>query len=256
MTLKSLILVFFIVMFFTTCSKDEPGLRQGRTSALFSPDHTYGTMTDIEGNEYRTIEIGTQTWMAENLRVKHYRNAEPIPNVTGDDDPYLWSNLDYGAWCSYENTTDVDSIATYGLLYNWYAVDDERGLCPMAWRVPTDEDWSILVEYVDAGDGATNDDGTTNSVVGGRMKETGTLHWDYPNRFATNSSGFTAIPGGHRFSSWDVEFSSKGNNSYMWSSSLWEEIVPLYRNINTNFATIGKHAGPPSNGLSVRCIKE
>jgi len=166
----------------------------------------------------------------------------------------LWSNLDYGAWCSYENTTDVDSIATYGLLYNWYAVDDERGLCPMGWRVPTDEDWSILVEYVDAGDGHTDDYGS-NSIVGGRLKEVGTMHWDYPNRFATNSSGFTALPTGYRVVT-ENEFEHKGYKGYIWSSSLWEGVAPLYRHLSTDFASIVRQGTGPVIGMSVRCIKE
>ena len=244
-----------LILQLASCRRDDPPPRPGQTTAVFNPNLTYGTMTDIDGNEYRTIGIGNQVWMAENLRVTHYRNGDPIRHVTGEGDIWLWGNLTEGAWCSYENTKDVDQIATYGLLYNWYAVDDERGLCPSGWHVPTDEEWGVLVEYVDAGDGATSIDGI-NSLVGGRLKETGILHWDYPNRFADNSSGFTAIPGGERLTSWNLEFRAKGYNCFMWSSSLWEGLVPQYRNINTDFATIGRHTGSVNTGLSVRCIKD
>lgn len=237
------------------CCEDPEEPRKGVSSAVFNPDLTYGTMKDTDGNEYKTIDIGTQTWMAENLRTTHYSNGETIPNVTGAGDIYMWGNLTEGAWCSYENTRDVDFIATYGLMYNWYAVDDERGLCPTGWHVPTDEDWSTLVAHVDAGDGTTDENGN-NTVAGGRLKETGTLHWDWPNRFADNSSGFTAIPGGNRFTSWDKEFSYVGYTCYMWSSSLWEGIVPLYRGINTDFATIGRQSTGPNIGMSVRCVKD
>ncbi|HDO06183.1 MAG TPA: hypothetical protein ENG85_00705, partial [Bacteroidetes bacterium] len=130
MKIKGMVLIFIAVVSinFTACKKkplkpDNP--LNGRTTAVFNPNKTYGTVTDIDGNVYKTIVIGNQTWMAENLRVTHYQNGDTIPNVT---DNTTWKDLSTDAYCNYNNTTDLDTIATYGRLYNWYAVNDTRGL--------------------------------------------------------------------------------------------------------------------------------
>lgn len=238
-----------------TCCKEDPIPRKGKSSAVFNPDKEYGTVQDIDGNEYKTITIGTQTWMAENLRVTHYRNGDPIPNVTGAKDSSLWGQQTQGAWCSYENTRDVDEIVTYGLLYNWYTCVDERGLCPDGWHVPTDEEWTILVTYLDNGDNAFDPNGTgANGIVGGRLKETGTHHWAFPNRFADNSSGFTALPGGFR----DVHkgvFQYKTFVCQYHSITLFAAMYPLGRTISTDFAGITRSGSPMTVGRSVRCIQ-
>ena len=98
----------------------------------------------------KPLPLAPKTWMAENLRVTHYQNGDPIPNVTDNDQ---WFNLRTAAYCSFNNTKDVDSIATYGRLYNWYAVSDNRSIAPEGWHVPTADEWATLIAFVDAGDG-------------------------------------------------------------------------------------------------------
>ena len=123
------------------------------------------TVTDIDGNVYQTVTIGTQEWMAENLKVTHYRNGDPIQLVTDDSS---WSNLSTGAYCDYDN--DGDNVAVYGRLYNWFAVNDSRAIAPAGWHVATAADWQTLIDIL-GGD----------AVAGGKMKEAGTAHWLAPN---------------------------------------------------------------------------
>ena len=235
-----------------TCCNDSSEPRKGKTTAVFNPDKEYGTVTDIDGNMYKTITIGTQTWMAENLRVTHYQNSDPIPNVK---DALKWEGLKSGAYCSYNNTNDEDSIATYGLLYNGYTCVDERGLCPDGWHIPNDEEWTTLVNYVDNGDNSFDPNGNgTNGVVGGRLKETGTLHWEFPNRFADNRSGFTALPNGWRESNQGT-FAHRGYSGDYWSSSEYLFPFLLARGMSTDFASIGRYQFHRSGGLAVRCLK-
>ena len=143
-----------------------------------------GTVTDIDGNQYLTVTIGTQTWMRENLRTSRYRNGDPIPEVLLNSD---WAALTSGAWSWYDHDPEKDML--YGKLYNWYAVDDARGVCPTGWHVPTDTEWTTLSDYL----GGTG-------VAGGKMKTTGTIqaetgYWEDPNNGASNESGFTGLPG-------------------------------------------------------------
>ena len=144
---------------------------------LFNQDVIYGTMNDIEGNDYRTIQLGTQIWMAENLKTTQYNDGAPIPvgwsNVASESDSYQW----------YGNRGDY--YADYGAMYNWYAVNTGK-LCPVGWHVPTFDDWSQLVTYSGG-----------NSIAGNNLKETGSIHWSSPNAGANNSIGFTAVGGGN-----------------------------------------------------------
>ena len=131
--------------------------------------------------------------MDKNLDVDRYRNGDPIPKVT---DPTAWVALTTGAYCYYNNDS-ATYAATYGKLYNWYAVNDPRGLAPAGWHIPSDAEWATIETCLGGA-----------SVAGGEMKETGTIHWQSPNTGATNSSGFTGLPGGYR--NYDVVFSDVG----------------------------------------------
>ncbi|MBN2412230.1 fibrobacter succinogenes major paralogous domain-containing protein [candidate division KSB1 bacterium] len=141
-----------------------------------------GTLTDIDGNVYKTVKIGNQWWMAENLKVTHYRNGDAIPNVTGNPE---WNNLTTGAYCYYDN--DSNNAAICGALYNWYAVQDSRNIAPESWHVPSDDDWGTLVDYLGV-----------ISVASCKKKETKTTHLNSPNTGAINESGFIMQPGGYR----------------------------------------------------------
>ncbi len=197
------------------------------------PPPNCGTVTDFDGNVYQTVTIGEQVWMAENLKATHYRNGDPIPNVA-DFSEWVW--LTTGAYCEYI------SVATYGRLYNWYAVDDSRGLAPEGWHVPTDAEWQTLVDYLGGG-----------SVAGGKMKETGTTHWNSPNTGATNESGFSALPGGFRGGG---IFTGIGDNALFWSSSEANSSDAWYRYLNSFSSEIDRNDTGKPSGFSVRCVKD
>jgi len=194
--------------------------------------------TDIDGNTYKTVQICNQTWMQQNLNVSHYRNGDIIPQVT---DPTQWANLTTGAWCYYANNTANGIV--YGKLYNWYAVNDPRGLAPEGWHIPTSYEWDILTNCLGGLD-----------VAGGKMKEAGTTHWLSPNAGATNSSGFKGLPGGGRnyFGNFDANFTStgawwtsEGSGNFGWHRSVYADAINV-----SNFG-IGK-----GTGIYVRCVKD
>lgn len=216
-------------------------ISNGTSSAVFNSTLEYGVMTDTDGNSYKTIVIGTQTWMAENLRTTKYRNGDDVPEVTGNA---AWKALTTGASCTYENTTDLDAQATYGRLYNWFAVNDSRNLAPEGWHVATEADWAAL---------ATQLGGL--SVAGGKIKETGTTHWNAPNTSATNSAGFTALPAGRREFG-DGSFINTGFNSFWWTSSPYNPDYSWYYQVNYDFASIVPANFHKQYGFSVRCVKD
>ena len=196
------------------------------------------TVTDYDGNVYQTVLIGDQCWMMENLKVTHYRNGDPIPHVTDGGE---WDDLSTGAYCEYN---DPANVATYGRLYNWYAVDDSRNLAPEGWHVPTDAEWQTLVDYLGGA-----------SVAGGKMKEAGTTHWNPPNAGATNESGFTALPGGFRSGDF---FDAMGNVAYFWSSTEYEydSSRVLSRYLNYISSQVGLEFNYKQAGFSVRCVRD
>ena len=156
-------------------------------------------------------------------------------------DPTQWANLTTGAWCYYNN--DPANGEVYGLLYNWYAVNDPRGLAPWTWHIPTWQEWVTLSECLG-----------NDLVSGGPMKETGTTHWRFPNTGATNISGFTALPGGWR--STGGGFSNIGFEGYWWSSNFFSSIYPWGRRISYNNTIADGGANYQTHGFSVRCIKD
>ena len=181
-----------------------------------------------------SIVIGTQQWMGNNLDVTNYRNGDPIQYVT---DATEWAGLTTGAWCYYNN--DPANGNLYGKLYNWYAVNDSRGLAPMGWHVPTDAEWSTLTSILGGG-----------YIAGGRMKLAGTTWWTTPNTGATNSSGFTGLPGGYR--NYDGTFYNIGVQGYLWSfsSNRWCHLL----NYSNSF--LYKAFRDREEGFSVRCIRD
>lgn len=205
------------------------------------------TLTDIDGNVYPTVTIGSQVWMQQNLRVTHYGNGDIIPNVL---DSAAWPNLNIGARCYYDNDSVLNAF-DYGCLYNWRAVIDERKLCPSGWHVATDFDWHDLVSYIDPS--AQFQLGLESYTAGGDLKETGTLHWSPPNTGATNSSQFTALPGGLRSS---VEFHGKNNLAYFWTSSNDPGDYPWDRRLGWDDTEVWRYGYSFDGGLSVRCIRD
>jgi uncharacterized protein (TIGR02145 family) len=224
-----------------SCKKDKNSTpvnpTNGKTTAVFNPDLVYGILTDVDGNEYKTIKIGDQTWMAENLRTFKYNDGTAIPNVKGNTE---WAGLTTEAYCTYNNTTKNDSIATFGCLYNWYAVNTGK-LAPKGWHVPTDAEWTTLIIYLGG-----------ESVAGGKLKETGTSHWVSPNVGATNETGFTALSSGGRASTFYFILRMGG----WWSAT--EENVDLAwtRYVYYNNSELARQSFLKDFGISVRCVKD
>ncbi|MFA6400141.1 MAG: FISUMP domain-containing protein [Salinivirgaceae bacterium] len=197
-------------------------------------------ITDIDGNTYTTVKIGTQIWAQQNLAVTHYQNGEEIPNVTVDA---TWAGLTNGAYCYYSN--DFTTYApTYGALYNYYSVTDSRFLCPVGWHVPNDTEWTILSNYLNGIDSA-----------GGKMKEVGVIHWVDPNTGASNESGFTALPGGSR-NYFDGHFGDQGTFCAIWSSTQYDASNARFREMNNLSPILYRYYNHKSFGMSVRCIKD
>jgi uncharacterized protein (TIGR02145 family) len=210
----------------------------------FNPSVTYGSMTDQDGNTYKTVTIGTQVWMAENLKTTKYQNSDPIQNVT---DTINWRKLKTGAYCSYEN--ENRNINAYGLLYNWYAVNDSRNLAPSGWHIATDAEWNILTTFLGG-----------ESVAIGKLKEIGTKHWSDPNSEATNECGFTALPGGFRG---NLSFGSANLGYHDWYKGIWgswwSPETPTLEYVRGRLIWSGSVTLSnikKGNGASVRCVKD
>ncbi len=213
----------------------------GLTNAIFNPTLTYGSLTDIDGNLYKTITIGTQTWMAENLRTTRYRNGDAIPLVTGNT---AWKNLGSDAYCNYENTTDINKIATTGRLYNWFTVINSRNLAPEGWHIATDAEWITLTTFLGG-----------ETLAGGKLKETGLSHWQSPNTGATNSSGFTALPSGRREYT-DGSFINLGYDGFWWTKSAYNPDYSWYRYMHYNVTDVYRANFHKQYGFAVRCVKD
>ncbi|MFN5619838.1 MAG: FISUMP domain-containing protein, partial [Flavobacteriales bacterium] len=214
---------------------------------VHNPSLTYGSMTDQEGNVYKTIVIGDQEWMAENLNTSIYRNGDAI--ATGLDDA-AWSTTNTGAWAYYNN--DANNACPYGKLYNWYTCVDTRELCPTGWRVPSAQEWTLLTDYL-GGD----------TLAGGRMKTVGVLEnstglWQSPNLEATNSSGFSGIPGGNRNAGGG--YSLFGMFGFWWSTSdLGSSTYAVHQDLIYFDGAAGSYNesdNTKTTGLSVRCLRD
>ncbi|MCP4120329.1 MAG: hypothetical protein GY751_01100 [Bacteroidetes bacterium] len=195
-------------------------------------------VTDSDGNFYNTILMGNgQEWMSENLYSLLYANEDTIENVTNES---IWAGMETGAWAYYNN--DQQHESTYGKLYNGWAVDDPRNICPIDWHVPTDAEWTLLTTHLGG-----------QSASGGKLKSTGFAHWLDPNNGATNESGFTGLPGGTCNGSGD--FGEMYGTGAWWAST--GNSFALYRRVlyYTTSGTWRDTAGK-ANGLSVRCIRD
>ena len=181
------------------------------------------------------VKIGTQLWTLKNLDVVTYRTGDVVPQVTDKDQ---WANLTTGAWCYYNN--DANNNSFHGKLYNWYAVNDSRGLAPEGWHIPSKDEWTTLVTFL-GGDVA----------AGGKMKAT-TL-WISPNTGATNESGFTALPGGYRKDYGDFGFI--GTNGYWWFSKEHDTGTAVERSLSFEYTDCNMYYYDKRNGMSVRCVK-
>ncbi len=210
---------------------------------VHNPNLTYGSMTDQEGNVYKTIVIGTQEWMAENLNTSVYRNGDAIPTNL---DNTAWQNTTSGAWAYYNN--DPSYACPYGKMYNWYTCVDNRQLCPVGWHVPSYAEWTILESYLGG-----------QSVAGGKMKSTGTIEsltglWNAPNTGATNSSGFSALPGGYLI--WNGSQNNIGGSGYWWSSTEVGSDYAWWSTMDSGDDNLGSDFFNKNDGHSIRCLRD
>jgi uncharacterized protein (TIGR02145 family) len=226
-------IILFTILWFSGCKKDEDDT--GKDVVI-----NFGTMTDQDGKSYKTVVIGTQTWMAENLSTIHYRNGDPIPLVSENNS---WSGLDSGAYCMCNNTNNTQIVITYGMLYNWHAVSDSRNIAPTGWHVPTDDEWDQLIDFLGGEDEAAE-----------KMKEKGNLHWSN-NPDATNISGFSALPAGYR-EGFMGTFAEFGQMGHFWSRTQFRG-CGIYRDSDNDYLSHHFNWGLNDRfGLSVRLVKD
>jgi uncharacterized protein (TIGR02145 family) len=243
------VLIAWLAIVSSSCSKDADdsssgNSTNGKTTAEFNPGVSYGTITDQDGNIYKTVTLGNQTWMAENLRTTTYNDGTAIASITMDTG---WINLTTGAYCSYNNTINTDTIATYGRLYNWHTVNTGM-LAPKGWHVPTNAEWDTLETYFD----------------GGKLKETGITHWYSSSPYVTNESGFTALPGGYR-TYHSGSYIKIGYEGCWWSATEGTIIATgthpastyaFLRFMDDGTGIVHSDGASKRMGISVRCLKD
>ena len=225
-----LIALCFLLMFSSSCKKKDNNN---------NPSSTTGTVTDIDGNIYHTVTIGTQVWMVENLKVTHYRNGDPIAHIIDDT---LWVHLTSGAFCNYND--DGVNGSTFGRLYNWYAIAEAHIISPVGWHVPSDAEWTTLTTYLGG-----------ESIAGGKLKEKDTIHWNTPNTGATNETGFTALPGGYR-GFIDGTFYNIGSSGIWWSSTEGNASKAWDLFLNCSSSDVIRGTTWKGFGFSVRCVRD
>ena len=189
-------------------------------------------------------------WMKRNLDVDHYRNGDSIPEVR---DSTEWKNLKTGAWCYYNNDPAMGAI--YGKLYNWYAVNDPRGLAPTGWHVPSDDEWNQLEICLGMSPSYSDTIGQQGTDEGGKLKETGTSHWQVPNLGATNSTMFSALPTGYRLY-FNGNFLQVGLDGNWWSSTEANLTQAWHRDLGYDYSKVNRHFVNKGYGFSVRCVKD
>lgn len=218
--LKKILSLIFIVFSLTACSKKDP-----------EPEEKETTVTDFDGNTYKTVKIAGKEWMAENLKVIHYRNGDEVAFISGEP----WDNQLSGAWCIYNNNQALKT--PYGLLYNWYAVSDSRGLCPDGWHIPSYAEWEAL---------------STSNM---ELKEEGTSHWFDPNNCLATFSGLNVLPGGN--AGFDGSYNTMGGNGYYWTATeedletSWMSFFSYMHTGQSGWINMNKWIG-----ASVRCVKD
>ncbi len=211
---------------------------------LFNPNLSYGSVSDIDGNIYKTITIGSQTWMAENLKVTHFQNGDEIPNVT-DLNKWGFFQITTSAYCWYNNDSNYKII--YGALYNWYAASDSRNIAPSGWHVASKEDWATLSTLLNPFNSLQN-----HSAY--KTRETSTAHWlyDNSNSSSTNETGLTIVPSGRvAINPWS--FMEIGGRAYFWTSDgTWDGSSGVFVDSDISISNMFYNC----LGFSIRCVKD
>jgi uncharacterized protein (TIGR02145 family) len=235
-----LILISFIAIFSYSCKKENS-----------NPVPETGTVTDIDGNVYTTVKIGSKWWMAENLKVQRYNNGDSIDYVSQNEADSVWSNQKTGAYCYFDSK--------FGFLYNFYSLSDSRGIAPTGWHIPGDDEWKEMEislgmsnEQADSVNWRGGEEGNKMKIIGGN-----TMYWanssDIYNIFGTNESGFTALGGASRI--FNGHWGDLTHTGFWWTSSVNEDL-PWYRGLDYNKTNVFRYYGPKNYGFSVRCVKD
>jgi uncharacterized protein (TIGR02145 family) len=238
---------------FSTVKTDIP---EGNETVSFN----FTECTDGDNNNYPVVEIGSQVWMAENLKTTKYNDGTPIPNITADAEwTAIYNNFTATgqktpAYCWYGNS--IENKAVYGGLYTWFTIDaasnGNKNACPAGWHVPLDDEWYTLALSLDVNALKVRDYGTVSFIAGGKLKETGTAHWESPNTGATNISGFTALPGGDR----DFQqFCNIGYAGIWWTATDNSILTPFWRQLDWAINSLEKGYLEKAAGFSVRCVR-
>jgi uncharacterized protein (TIGR02145 family) len=209
---------------------------------IHNPTLTYNSVTDVDGNSYRTIVIGNQTWMAENLKVKHFNNGDIIPELS--DDP-TWAGTSTGAWCSFNNSFNGNVVLNecpFGIIYNGYVVSDNRLVCPIGWHIPNDNDWTELFNSL----GGIN-------LAAPKMRSGYGIYWTSIIGGSNNFSGFSGLPGGSRQQNGVTLFST--SNAQYWSSSFVNPSQLKYYLLGNGNA-LGENFSSKNTGINIRCVKD
>ena len=215
-------------------------------SCVYGPSECGGASTvTFDGYTYDLVAIGDQCWFAENLRTEHYANGDAIPGELSDGE---WGNTTAGAQAVYNN--DVSNLADYGRLYNWYAVDDGRGLCPSGWHVPTDGEFVTLEMELGMSESEANDTGWRGTNEGAQMKSSPE---DSPSWNGTNTIGFSGLAGGGR--NYSGYCYNEGNAGYFWSASA-EGAGAWYRELGGGYTLVNRSSSGQRSGFSVRCVRD
>jgi uncharacterized protein (TIGR02145 family) len=233
------ILIAIFAMHFSACNEKITDPAVPETDSI----------TDIDGNFYKTVKIGNKWWMAENLKVTRYRNGDSIEFVSKNKTDATWSNMQTGAYCY--------MAKSFGLLYNFYAITDARGTTPQGWHIPSDEEWKELEMYLGMSKETADSTNWRGSDQGNKLKAKGgsTQYWldagDTYLIFGTNESGFNAKGGSARI--FNGLWGDLNHNAFWWTSSM-NNTEAWYRGLDYNKANVCRFSGSKKNGFSVRCV--
>ncbi len=241
--------LFAMLLLLASCSEDKSTTPNGN-----SDDEAF---RDFDGNAYKTVQIGDQVWMAENLKVTHYRNGDKI-KLSKLTYSFGHAAMLGGALYGYYDD-DPKNSDIYGLLYNWHVINDSRGLAPEGWHIPTDDEWKIMEMYLGMSQSEANGEEGRGTDEGGKLKTIGNEYdgtglWGHPNIGATNSSGFSALPGG----AWEVsgQYNGLEIEGNWWTSTQNDSGKPLHRRLNYIDQLIWRESFSKANAFSVRCVKD
>jgi uncharacterized protein (TIGR02145 family) len=248
-TIKLFFICSLVLLLAPSCKKKEKEKEE-------PPAPEYSTMTDVDGNVYKTVRIGGKWWMAENLRVKHYRNGWPITQVTFIDQDSVWANKTTGAYCKYFNSDN--NAATFGLLYNYYTIVDTNRIAPAGWHIPTDDEWKLLEAYLGMPASEYEKVNWRGTDEGSKLKKASPEGWTtFSTIWSTNESGFAATGGCCRL------FDGHWGDPGVYSTGFWWTSTPhnsdneaWFRYLDYKDARVYRYHVPKTYGMSIRCVAD